>query len=89
MHLRPVPHVLSVVQVVGWQLPGTAPSHAKVVFGQSELVRHGSLHCPVAPGFAPIHFAPNPQSVLLRHAVEELMFAFADTWKSLNTIRPH
>ena len=50
MHSRPPPQSQSRVQAADRQTPTVAPAHAKVEFGQSAGVRHGSEHCPMAPG---------------------------------------
>lgn len=59
------------------------------MFGQSALVPHGSLHCPVTPLAAPLQVAVKPQSWSVRQAPEEPTSALAETWKSLYTTRPH
>ena len=42
--VRPVPQSASLVHVVCWHEPGTAPAQAKLPFGQSELAVQGSEH---------------------------------------------
>jgi hypothetical protein len=80
---RPVPHWLSFVQAVCWQLPAVAPEQLKPPFGQSAFVAQGSEHCPKTPRVEPLHVPVKPQSVSLMQLFEEPTSAFAETWKSL------
>lgn len=87
-----VPQSLLAMQTVGVQVPVVAePAHANAVAGVAEFGH--SLFTPQAmfehaPTTAPAQVAPKPQSASFLHEVL-LVRAAADTWKSLNTTRPH
>jgi hypothetical protein len=57
LHVRLPPQSRSRVQLAARQTPVTAPAHVYVELGQSADVRHGSEHCPIDPGVAPLQTA--------------------------------
>jgi hypothetical protein len=78
---------LSLTQVSGTHAPVTAPLHVDPESEQSEVVLHvWFVHTPFTGG---MHTAPKPQSVSALHAPLLVTRASAETWKSLNTTRPH
>ena len=64
--VRPTPQSLSLLQVICWHDPLTAPEQAKVALGQSELDAQGSEQVPIGPGVEPTQLEVTPQSLPLR-----------------------
>jgi hypothetical protein len=78
---------LSLTHVSATQAPVTAPLHVDPESEQLEaVVQVWGVHTPFTGGR---QVAPNPQSVSALQAPLLVTSASADTWKSLNTTRPH
>jgi hypothetical protein len=78
---------LSLVQVSATQAPVTGPLHVDPESEHPALDEQASfVHTPFTGGK---HVAPNPQSVSTLQAPLPVTSASAETWKSLNTTRPH
>jgi hypothetical protein len=82
-------HVVVEVQGVAEHPPATEPRQEYEESAQSDEVPHGSWHVPPPFATAPMHVCVKPQSALVWHAFVVPTSADADTWKSLNTTRPH
>src|SRR5882724_7439037 len=84
-----VPRVQSLLltHAAGWHEPLIAPAQVAAPSEQSEEVPQPSVwHVPTMGGE---HTEVTPQSVSPLHAPPPLTSASAETWKSLNTTRPH
>jgi hypothetical protein len=83
----PLSQSLSLVQLSGTQLPAEPPTQDAPLIEQLPL--DVQLCLSQVPTTGGVQVAPNPQSVSALHALLVLTSASAETWKSLNTTRPH